>query len=180
MQTLALYSSARTQGNTYQLLQQVSGYWPLDIIHLDELAIASYDYEHRNRGDDFDILVERMLAADNIILASPVYWYAVTPTMKAFIDRLTDLTERADLQAKGKALRNKSFYIACTSTKPEVPKPFYDMLSATLNYLGFPLKGLFHADCTDGYRHSNMVAVIEQVTLGIDHRRETTEMTVNH
>ncbi len=37
--------------------------------------------------DDHRAIVERLLAADGVILASPVYFFHVTAQMKAFIDR---------------------------------------------------------------------------------------------
>jgi multimeric flavodoxin WrbA/putative sterol carrier protein len=37
--------------------------------------------------DDHHAIVERLLAADGVILASPVYFYHVTAQMKAFLDR---------------------------------------------------------------------------------------------
>jgi len=44
--------------------------------------------------DDHDEIVEKMLAADGIILASPVYFSHVTAQMKAFIDRSLRLGHR--------------------------------------------------------------------------------------
>ena len=35
--------------------------------------------------------MKRVLAHDQIIFATPIYWYAVSPAMKVFLDRLSAL-----------------------------------------------------------------------------------------
>jgi multimeric flavodoxin WrbA len=42
-------------------------------------------------SDDFNKLGEKVLAADGLILATPVYWYAPSGLLKNFIDRLTSM-----------------------------------------------------------------------------------------
>ena len=37
--------------------------------------------------------MRRILAFDRIIFASPVYWYAVSPAMKVFLDRSSDFLD---------------------------------------------------------------------------------------
>jgi multimeric flavodoxin WrbA len=43
-----------------------------------------------------------VLAHDQIILATPIYWYAVSAAMKNFLDRLSDLLELPDLLPEGR------------------------------------------------------------------------------
>ncbi len=41
--------------------------------------------------DDFNALGEKMMNSDGYIIATPVYWYAPSGTLKNFIDRLTSM-----------------------------------------------------------------------------------------
>jgi len=60
--------------------------------------------------------MQRVLAHDQILFASPIYWYAVSPAMKIFLDRISDFLELPDLLAQGRRLRGKNAYVVCTST----------------------------------------------------------------
>ena len=44
--------------------------------------------EHCPLNDDRDALIEKMVASDGVVLASPNYSFQVSATMKAFLDRL--------------------------------------------------------------------------------------------
>src|SRR5437762_5956558 len=105
LSTLALFSSSRRFGNTGQLMDRVALELNIEVIDLAGQRIAHYDYEHRNRSDDFEPVMRRVLAHDQIIFATPVYWYAVTPAMKVFMDRLSDYLELPDLLPEGRRLR---------------------------------------------------------------------------
>ena len=93
---------------------------------LKELDMTYYDYEHKNQTDDFLPLCEKLLNYDQIILATPVYWYTMSALMKTFLDRLSDLlTIRKDL---GRALKGKKLsLLICSSDNREMDwfhKPF--------------------------------------------------------
>lgn len=60
--------------------------------------------------DDMGEVFQKLLVADVIVLASPVYFYSVSAQMKAMIDRcLVD----------HKSLRNKKFYYIITAADPQ-------------------------------------------------------------
>lgn len=148
---VALFGSSRRHGNTGQLLDHVSAQLDLEIVDLGQLRISPYDYEHRNRGDDFEPLMRRVLGFDQIIIASPVYWYAVSPPVKVFLDRISDYLDIPELLADGRRLRGKTGYIVCTSIYENAPAPFVGALTDTFEYLGMNHGGLLHANCRDGY-----------------------------
>src|SRR5690606_40716055 len=80
--------------------------WSSDVCSSDLLTqkrISAFDYEHRNRGDDFELLMEHLLRFDQIVFASPIYWYAVAPPMKVFLDRISDYLDLPDLLEIGSA-----------------------------------------------------------------------------
>jgi multimeric flavodoxin WrbA len=150
-ETLALFSSSRRDGNTGRLMDCIAQKLEIEVIDLGTFRIAPYDYNHSNRHDDFEPLMERLLAHEQIILASPVYWYSVTPQMKAFLDRITDFLDLPDLLPKGRRLRGKRAFIVCTSASEHPSAAFTGALSETFDYLGMDLAGMLHVNCADGY-----------------------------
>lgn len=139
----------------------------VQVIDLAERNISGYDYEHRNRNDDFERLMEHVLTHQQIIFSSPVYWYAVSPPMKMFLDRISDFLELPDLLEEGRRLRGKNAYVVCTSIYDEVPSPFIGAFQDTFSYLGMRFGGLAHANCRNGYvpanHESDVKAFVEHV-----------------
>jgi len=123
----------------------------IDVAGLSEKEISPYDYEHKNRSDAFEPLMERILLHDQIIFASPVYWYAVSAQMKVFLDRISDLLDLPELLEHSRQLRNKCAYVPCTSIYEEVLEPFIGAFRDTFDYLGVRFGGHLHANCRDGY-----------------------------
>lgn len=148
---VAIFSSARRNSNTLQLLQELQRLQSIDIIFLDDYRIAAYDYQHSNSGDQFHSILDHLLAYDDIIFASPVYWSSVTPQMKAFYDRFTDLLEVESYKQKGRQLRGKRAYLLSSSTQSQLSKTFLNMHKEIFSYLGLSYQGCLHADCSHGY-----------------------------
>jgi multimeric flavodoxin WrbA len=150
-QTIALFASARRHGNTGRLMDSVAKQLKIEVVDLGEANISAYDYEHRNRGDDFEPLLEHVLRHDQILFASPVYWYAASPPMKIFIDRISDLLDLPELRDKGRQLRRKRAFVLCTSIEDDIPRTFIDAFRETFEYLGMQYGGYAHLNCRDGY-----------------------------
>jgi multimeric flavodoxin WrbA len=148
---IALLGSSRRHGNTGQLLDHIAAARDIEVVDLAQLRISPYDYEHRNRDDDFEPLMQRVLDFDHVILASPVYWYSVSPPVKIFLDRISDYLDIPELLADGRRLRGKTGYIVCTSIYENAPASFVGALTATFAYLGMNFGGMVHANCRDGY-----------------------------
>jgi multimeric flavodoxin WrbA len=149
--TIALFASSRRHGNTGQLMDRIAEELDIEVVDLANKRMSPYDYEHRNRDDDFEPLMRRVLEFDQIIFATPVYWYAVSPPMKVFLDRISDFLDLPDLLDDGRRLRGKIAYVACTSIYDEVPSSFLGAFLDTFNYLGMRFGGVAHANCRDGY-----------------------------
>lgn len=150
--TITLFSSSRRHGNTGQLVDLIASELQIEVVDLSEKNISAYDYEHRNRGDDFEPLIESVLEFDQVIFASPVYWYAASPPMKVFIDRISDLLDVPELSQKGRRLRGKRAFVVCTSIYDEVAPSFIAAFQETFRYLGMHYGGYLHANCQDGYK----------------------------
>lgn len=123
----------------------------IEIVDLGQLRMSPYDYEHRNRGDDFEPLMKRVLEFDHIIVASPVYWYSVSPPVKIFLDRVSDYLDIPELLEDGRRLRGKTGHIVCTSIYDSAPTSFLGALTSTFTYLGMHIGGMVHANCSEGY-----------------------------
>jgi multimeric flavodoxin WrbA len=103
--TIALFSSARRHGNTGQLMDRVAADLNIDVVDLGQKRIAAHTYEHCNRDDDFEPSMRHVLTFDQIIFASPIYWYAASPPMKLFVDRISDYLDLPELLDEGRRLR---------------------------------------------------------------------------
>jgi multimeric flavodoxin WrbA len=136
---IIVLGSSRGKGETWHAIQEVIGNQsPIPLIDLNDLSISPYDYEHSNQNDDYIPLIEKLVAYDLIVLATPVYWYTMSAQMKIFIDHLSDLLEiRKDL---GRKLRGKKIFILA-SFSTSLPKGFEDAFSQTCDYMGMEYLG---------------------------------------
>lgn len=140
--TLGIIGSSRANGNTSLLTQAVLKHLPSSqLADLRDLSVAPYDYRHRHSTDDFSFLARRMTQAKAIIFATPVYWYAMSAQMKAFIDRLSDLTETH--KRLGRALEGRTIFVIATSSNG-VPAYFEKPFSETAQYFNMKWGGLLH------------------------------------
>ncbi len=151
LSTIALFSSSRRLGNTGRLIDRIALELNIEVVDLAGLRVSSYDYDHLNRNDDFEPLMKHVLAHDQIVFATPIYWYAVSPAMKVLLDRLSDLLELPDLLSEGRRLRGKNAYVACTSICDEPSVQFMGAFRETFDYLGMRFGGMVHVNCRDGY-----------------------------
>ncbi|MBN1346514.1 MAG: flavodoxin family protein [Phycisphaerae bacterium] len=96
---LGVVGSPRQQGNTHVLVAKVlegaaEAGAQTDTLLLGETEIRECDGCHAcwrdkpcTKDDDMNDVYPRIVAADAVVFGTPVYWYAPTALMKAFIDR---------------------------------------------------------------------------------------------
>ncbi|MDH7482752.1 MAG: flavodoxin family protein [Armatimonadota bacterium] len=87
--------------------------------------------------DDMTRLYETIAASDFLLLATPVYWYAPTAIMKAFIDRLVVFNHpegRPIIKGKEAIL-----VVAYEEEGPEAADPLLRMFEMSFDYLGVSL-----------------------------------------
>lgn len=149
--TIAVFASARRNGNTGKLMDWISNELGISIIDLAEKNISPYDYEHKNLNDDFLPIMNELLDYEKIIFSTPVYWYAASAQMKIFIDRTSDFLDLEELKEIGRRLRNKTGYLVCTSISEEADLAFLNAFKNTFEYLGMHYGGHVHANCEKGY-----------------------------
>lgn len=144
MTPLIIYGSSRNKGDTWDAIQLVcKDHDDIPIVNLGDLDISEYDYENKNKDDDFLPLAERMLAHDTIVLGTPVYWYSMSAKMKIFLDRWSDITSiRKDI---GKSLPGKRmFVIAPYAVHPEGTEGFDIAFKETCKYMKMEYGGCYY------------------------------------
>lgn len=151
MKKLVLFSSANKQGNTAKLIDMVAREHRLDVVDIDNLSITPYNYQNAYPLDDFYLLVEKIIEADKLIFASPVYWHGPTATMKALIDRITELTDVRELKPKARALANKHALVLTTSASDEICPIFEGFFARVFSYFSIDYVASLHAACREGF-----------------------------
>ena len=140
--TLGIVGTSRRDGNTAMLADAVFRRLPSSrLANLADFSVAPYDYDHRHGADDFIPLARLMAEAKTIVFATPVYWYAMSAQMKAFVDRLSDLTETH--KPLGRALAARTVFVIATSTYG-MPAYFERPFAETADYFDMRWGGVLH------------------------------------
>lgn len=139
---IIILGSSNSTGNTRTIINKFQENIEAEVVDLKTLDISYFDYTHANQDDDFLPLATRLTEYENIILATPVYWYTMSAIMKTFLDRWSDLLKiRKDI---GRKFRGKRlFIIACSSD--ETVYPYFDEpFKLTADYMGMTYLGCLH------------------------------------
>jgi multimeric flavodoxin WrbA len=136
---LVILGSARPDGETRRAVDIAFATGSPELLILPNFALGGYDYGHLNAQDAFGAIADAMAAAEKIVFATPVYWYAMSAPLKIFFDRLTDLTE--NLKTQGKTLRGKSVWVIATGTEIGLPEGFEIPFSRTADYFDMAYRG---------------------------------------
>ena len=140
MKTVVILASSRSNGNTRKIVDYLISITPeISLIDLNEYSIGYFDYNFKNSDDDFINLIKRIVDFDQIIFATPVYWYTMSAQLKTFIDRFTDLL--IDEKKLGKKLKKKDLYIISCGNTCKATKNFYTPFKLFAKYLKINYKG---------------------------------------
>ncbi len=98
-------NTARQEGAETELIHiydfQVTDVWA------DYFGDALQNDFSKGGDDDMALLKDKLLAADIIVLATPIYWYQVSGKLKTFLDRWSDTLNpdfSSELAGKGLAV----------------------------------------------------------------------------
>jgi multimeric flavodoxin WrbA len=87
-----IVGSSRSKGNTTKIVDEIENQFNVDVFNLNDYVFSYYDYESKNRNDDFLPLMKSIIEKyDTLIFATPIYWYSMSGIMKVFFDRFSDL-----------------------------------------------------------------------------------------
>ena len=146
---LVVIASSRSDGNTAKLSHVIADSLQAQTVDLQKLSISYFDYENRNKSDDFIPLIERIVSSDFVVFATPVYWYSMSAQMKTFFDRITDLlTVNREL---GRKLRGMPISVVATGTDAELPSSFKSQFELISGYLGLVYHEPLYCCCPDEF-----------------------------
>lgn len=138
---LYLLGSAHGGGNTLAFAKECFPKGDVKIMDLQEMEISPYRYDGNYPvSDAFPALVEKMIAADLVVFATPVYWYAMSAAMKNFFDRFSNLL-RGPHKPLGEALYGKKVCLVSTGSDERLPFGYEVPFSSTAIYLGMDYLG---------------------------------------
>lgn len=141
--TVIILGSSRKNGNTTKIVDAISNEKGIEVINLSDFNISYYDYESKNREDDFFPLIKGIIENyDTLIFATPVYWYNMSGILKVFFDRFSDLI-RIEKET-GRKLRGKKIGVISNSHDYEIEESFYIPFKKTADYLGMEYLGHAH------------------------------------
>ena len=135
MKKVIILGSSRKNGETKKVVSELIRISDWDLIDLTDFNISHFDYEHRNKSDDYISLIKNITENyDVLIFATPVYWYSMSGIMKVFFDRLTDLL-RIEKEI-GRKLRNKYMAVISCSNGDNLENDFWLPFKKSAEYLG--------------------------------------------
>ena len=147
--TVIIQASARSNGDTSIVVNELNKHNSFDIIDLKTKNIGHFEYDFANADDDFLPLMEEVIAKyDTIVFATPVYWYNMSGILKAFFDRLSDLLHYK--KELGRQLRGKKMAMISNNNYDDLKDGFSMPFKESANYLGMTYIGDTHTWVEDG------------------------------
>jgi multimeric flavodoxin WrbA len=141
---LFLVASARREGNTEILARRAAASLPPSIeqkwLHLDEYPLPRFeDIRHHGGKNNMypqpegngQLLLESTLAADDIVIVAPVYWYSLPASAKLYMDYWSAWLRVPGADFK-KRMAGKRLWAVCVQSD-EDPKRA-ELLLSTLRY----------------------------------------------
>lgn len=160
--SIAVLGSARKNSNTFTILQRLISGHACDVIDLQNVSVAFYNYEQSYPShDEFLPIVRRIIHAPVTIIATPVYWYSYSTPMKVFIDRFSDLL--GDHKELGRRLRGRHFALISSSAEPQPDQTLVDAFSRFCDYLGIIFVGCAHAQGAGEFVDSSATTKIKHL-----------------
>lgn len=140
---IIILGSSNSNGDTYKAASFVSQQMNYSIIDLKTKNISEFDYEFKNRDDDFHPLIDKIVNQyDLIIFATPVYWYTMSGILKTFLDRISDCLKIE--KDTGQKLRGMEMAILSCGSDKQLKDGFHMPFVETSKYLGMKYIGDVH------------------------------------
>ena len=85
MSILFINASPNKDGNTANLAKTLLAEKDYGTLNLIDYKIYAYGQEYAD--DQFDEVIEKMKAADTVVMGSPLYWHNICGLLRNFLDR---------------------------------------------------------------------------------------------
>ncbi|GAP53202.1 flavodoxin family protein [Streptomyces azureus] len=150
---LFVLGSARADGNTELLARRAAEQLPPDVeqqwIDLAEHPVPDFedlrhDSDHvRPAEGNLALLLDATLAATDIVIASPLYWYSVSGQTKRYLDYWSGWLRTPGLDFKA-TLTGRTLWgvTALAHSQPEVADPLVGTLNNSAAYMGMRFGGV--------------------------------------
>ncbi|MEU7467092.1 NAD(P)H-dependent oxidoreductase [Streptomyces sp. NPDC044984] len=150
---LFVLGSARPDGNTELLARRAAEQLPPDVEQrwidltahpLPDFEDLRHDSDHvRPTEGDVALLLDATLAATDVVIASPLYWYSVSAQTKRYLDHWSGWLRTPGLDFKA-AMAGRTLWgvTALAHEEPEVADPLVGTLNNSAAYLGMRFGGV--------------------------------------
>ena len=120
------------------------------MVDLLDYTIAQYRYDGLYPPeDDFLHLVELLQQHQQLVFATPVYWYAMSGLMKVFFDRLTDIVT---IQKRvGRKMKGKQTFLLAVGAEETLPLGFEEPFRLTSAYFDMEFKASLYCKTSEIY-----------------------------
>ena len=168
MSGIIIQGSARKDGNTSLISEELSQQTGFDVVHLSEYHIKHFDYAFQNQDDDFPALIRKIAVRyQTLIFVTPVYWYSMSGMMKVFFDRISDCLHFD--KETGRKFRGKNLAAVSSSGEQANFQEFFLPFSKSAEYLGMKYLGDTHAwvlngSLSDEVRQNLLTFVKDKIT----------------
>jgi GrpB-like predicted nucleotidyltransferase (UPF0157 family)/putative NADPH-quinone reductase len=132
---LVIVGAAKGHNNTVSYARNLFVNNDVEIIDLLDYEIDAFDYGNTNRINGFITIVKKMIDADKVFFATPIYWYSMSGEMKNFIDRFSDLLS-GEHKELGEKLYGKKMGLLSTGSDLELSNGFTTPFNLTATYFG--------------------------------------------
>jgi multimeric flavodoxin WrbA len=150
---LFLLASARTGGNTETLARRAAAALPADVeqgwLRMDDLPLPDFvDLRHTGQGRHVDpagnerLLLDATLAATDLVIASPLYWYSVSASVKRYLDYWSGWLHVPGLDFKARMHGKTLWGVTVLSEEPEQADPLVGTLRKSAEYLSMRWGGV--------------------------------------
>lgn len=142
-----LFGGSRQQGNSATLAEKVVhglDYQWIDLTkyHFNPVRdVRHAEGKITDYQDDYIEVLDKMLESDTVIFVSPVYWYSVSASMKAFIDHWSEtLRDEKYADFKEKMAKIEFRLILVGGDCPKIKaRPCMHQIEYSLEFLGATL-----------------------------------------
>lgn len=140
---IIILGSSNSNGETKKIASFVAEKTDYPIVDLKTKNVAEFDYEFKNRNDDFHPLITEIVNNYEIIIfATPVYWYSMSGIMKTFFDRISDCLKIE--KETGRKLRGMEMAVISCGSDRKLKDGFHMPFIETAKYLGMKYNSDVH------------------------------------